>query len=77
MSETKKRKEIKSESYTTNNTNNIKDNAADEELKTLNEELFADIVSVESIKNSRKGREPKYSKLFFLFQRSSLQSALA
>jgi hypothetical protein len=63
MPETKKRKEIKSESNTTNNTNNIKYNTTDKELKTLNEELFTDIVSVESIKTSRKGREPKYSKL--------------
>ena len=56
MSEKKKRKEIKLESKVT-------ENVTDKELKTLKEELFADIVSVESIKTGRKGREPKYSKL--------------
>src|SRR4030067_2026509 len=56
MSELKKKKEIKLESKVT-------ENVTDKELKTLKEELFADIVSVESIKTGRKGREPKYSKL--------------
>jgi hypothetical protein len=53
MSEIKKRKDIKLESK-----------AIDKDLEKLKEELFADIVSVESvesIKTSRKGREPKYS----------------
>jgi hypothetical protein len=56
MLKTHKRKEIKLES-------NITDNIADKELKTLTEELFHDIVSVESIKTSHRGRQPKYSKL--------------
>ena len=56
MSEKNKRKEIKPESKVT-------ENVTDKELKTLKEELFADIVSVESIKTGRKGREPKYSNL--------------
>jgi hypothetical protein len=56
MLETKKRKEIKIESKVT-------ENVTDKELETLKEDLFSDIVSVESIKTGRKGREPKYSKL--------------
>src|SRR3990170_7004481 len=52
MSEIKKRKDIKLESK-----------ATDKELEKLKEELFADIVSVESIKTMRKGTEPKYSML--------------
>jgi hypothetical protein len=60
MSKIKKRKEEKTESGSLINTT---DNTTDNELKTLKEELFADIVSVESIKTARKGREPKYSKL--------------
>ena len=56
MTEIKKRKEIKLGSKVT-------ENVTDKELKTLKEELFADIVPVESIKTGRKGREPKYSKL--------------
>jgi hypothetical protein len=60
MSEIKKRKEIKLESKVTDK---VTENVTDKELKTLKEELFADIVSVESIKTGRKGREPKYSKL--------------
>ena len=60
MSKTKDRKKIRIES---NSADNNKDNNADKELNKLKEELFADVVSVESIKNERKGREPKYSKL--------------
>ena len=60
MSKTKDRKEIRIESNS--EVNNI-DNNTDKELNKLKEELFADVVSVESIKNERKGREPKYSKL--------------
>jgi len=56
MPETKKRKEINIESKVT-------ENVTDKELETLKEDLFSDIVSVESIKTGRKGREPKYSKL--------------
>ena len=56
MPETKKRKEINIESKVT-------ENVTDKELETLKEDLFSDIVSVESIKTERKGREPKYSKL--------------
>jgi hypothetical protein len=52
MSEIKKRKDIKLESK-----------ATDKELEKLKEEIFAGIVSVESIKTMRKGREPKYSML--------------
>jgi hypothetical protein len=52
MSEIKKRKDIKLESK-----------ATDKELEKLKEELFADIISVESIKTMRKGTEPKYSML--------------
>jgi hypothetical protein len=64
MPEIKKRKEIKLESNTTDNTTNkVVDNVTDKELNILKEELFADIVSVESIKAGRKGREPKYRKL--------------
>jgi hypothetical protein len=64
MPEIKKRKEIKLESNTTDNaTNKVVDNVTDKELNILKEELFADIVSVESIKTGRKGREPKYRKL--------------
>ena len=60
MSKTKDRKEIRIES---NSTDNNIDSNTDKELNKLKEELFADVVSVESIKNERKGREPKYSKL--------------
>ena len=56
MPETKKRKEINIESKVT-------ENVTDKELETLKEDLFSDIVSVESIKTGRKGREPKYSEL--------------
>ena len=56
MPETKKRKEINIESKVT-------ENVTDKELETLKEDLFSDIVSVESIKTGRKGRQPKYSKL--------------
>ena len=56
MPETKKRKEINIESKVT-------ENVTDKELETLKEDLFSDIVSVESIKTGRKGREPKYAKL--------------
>jgi len=56
MPETKNRKEIKIESKVT-------ENFTDKELETLKKDLFSDIVSVESIKTGRKGREPKYSKL--------------
>jgi hypothetical protein len=64
MPEIKKRKEIKLESNTTDDTTDkVTDNVTDKELNILKEELFADIVSVESIKTRRKGREPKYSKL--------------
>ena len=60
MSKTKDRKEIRIES---NSADNNMDNNTDKDLNKLKEELFADVVSVESIKNERKGREPKYSKL--------------
>ena len=60
MSKPKDKKEIKIES---NSPNSNIDNSTDKELNKLKEELFADVVSVESIKNERKGREPKYSKL--------------
>ena len=56
MPETKKRKEKKIESKVT-------ENVTDKDLETLKEDLFSDIVSVESIKTGRKGREPKYSNL--------------
>jgi len=56
MPETKKREEKKIESKVT-------ENVTDKELETLKEDLFSDIVSVESIKTGRKGREPKYAKL--------------
>jgi hypothetical protein len=60
MSKPKDKKEIKIES---NSPNSNIDDSTDKELNKLKEELFADVVSVESIKNERKGREPKYSKL--------------
>jgi hypothetical protein len=60
MSKIKNRKESMVE---TNSTNNNIDNNTDKDLNKLKEELFADVVSVESIKLERKGREPKYSKL--------------
>jgi len=64
MAKTKDRKEIRIESNSeNNNADNNADNNTDKELNKLKEELFADVVSVESIKNERKGREPKYSKL--------------
>jgi predicted DNA binding CopG/RHH family protein len=56
MPEIKKKKEKKMESKVT-------ENVTDKELETLKEDLFSDIVSVESIKTGRKGREPKYAKL--------------
>jgi len=64
MSRINKKKEIKPGSKPADNTtgNTTNDNT-DNDLNKLKEELFADVVSVESIKNQRKGREPKYSKL--------------
>jgi hypothetical protein len=52
MSEIKKRKDIEPASK-----------ATDKEIERLKKELFADIVSVESIKTKGKGKEPKYSML--------------
>ncbi len=60
MSVTKKKKETKEESNTTDK--NISNNT-NKDINSLREELIADIVSVESIKNSGKGREPKYANL--------------
>jgi hypothetical protein len=61
MSKTKKIKERKTESDSLDNTT---DNTKDKDtLSKLNEDLFADIVPVESIKTTKKGKEPKYSKL--------------
>jgi hypothetical protein len=56
MSEIKKRKEIKLESKPI-------DKDTDKELETLKQELFSDIVPVESIKTMMKGAEHKYSNL--------------
>jgi len=64
MSKINKKKEIKLESEPADNsTDNTSNNNTDKDLNNLKEELFADIVSVDSIKNHRKGREPKYLKL--------------
>jgi hypothetical protein len=64
MSKINKEKKIKLESKLADNTtDNTTNNNKDKDLNKLKEELFADIVSVESIKTSRKGKEPKYSKL--------------
>jgi hypothetical protein len=64
MSKINKKKEIMLESKSTDNTtDNTTNNNTDKDLNKLKEELFADIVPVESIKNNRKGRELKYSKL--------------
>ena len=64
MSKISKKKEIKLESKPADNaTNDTTNNNTDKKLNSLEEELFSDVVSVESIKNTRKGREPKYSKL--------------
>jgi hypothetical protein len=61
MSKIEKRKEKKIES---DSIINATDNTTDKDkLSKLKEELFADIVPVESIKTSRKGKEPKYSNL--------------
>ncbi|MGD0451357.1 MAG: hypothetical protein ABSA79_09940 [Candidatus Bathyarchaeia archaeon] len=61
MSKIKKRKEKKTESDSLDNTT---DNTTDKDaLSKLKEELFSDIVSVESIKITRKGKQPKYSNL--------------
>jgi len=62
MSEAKKKKEIKAES-TDKSIGNTIDNNKDKNINSVEEELISDIVSVESIKSSRKGREPKYSNL--------------
>ncbi len=61
MSKIEKRKEKKTESDSLINT---ADNTIDKDaLSKLKKELFADIIPVESIKTSRKGKEPKYSNL--------------
>ena len=61
MSKLEKRKEKKTEfDSLTNVTENTIDKAT---LSKLKEELFADIIPVESIKTSRKGKVPKYSNL--------------
>jgi len=61
MSKIEKRKEKKIQSDSIIKT---ADNTIDkDELTKLKEELFADIIPVESIKTSRKGKEPKYSNL--------------
>jgi hypothetical protein len=61
MSKIEKRKEKKSESDSLiNATGNTTNNDA---LSKLKEELFADIIPVESIKTTRKGKERKYSNL--------------
>jgi hypothetical protein len=61
MSKLEKRKEKKTESDpVTNVTENIIDK---DTLSKLKEELFADIIPVESIKTPRKGKVPKYSNL--------------
>jgi len=64
MSKINKKKETKLESKPSGNTtDNTTNKDTDKDINKLSEELFADIVSVESIKNNRKGREPKYSNL--------------
>ncbi len=61
MSKIKNSKERKTDSDSIDNST---DNTTDkEELNKLKKELFADIVSVESIKATRKGKQPKYSNL--------------
>jgi hypothetical protein len=61
MSKKEKRKEKKTESDPLiNATGNTIDKDA---LSQLKEELFADIIPVESIKTIRKGKQPKYSNL--------------
>ena len=61
MSKIMKRKEKKTES---DSLIKATDNTTDKDtLSKLKEELFADIVPVESIKTTRKGKEPKYSNL--------------
>jgi hypothetical protein len=61
MSKIDKRKEKKTES---DSLINAKDNTIDkDELSKLKEELFADIIPVESIKNTSRGKEHKYSNL--------------
>jgi hypothetical protein len=62
MSKTIKRKEKKTESDSL--INKVADNTTDKDtLSKLKEELFADIIPVESIKTTKKGKEPKYSNL--------------
>jgi hypothetical protein len=61
MSKIEKKKEKKTES---DSLINATDNTTDKDaLSKLKEELFADIIPVESIKTNRKGKEPKYSNL--------------
>jgi hypothetical protein len=61
MSKIEKRREKKIQSDSKIKTEN---NTLDkEEITKLKAELFADIVPVESIKTSRRGKEPKYSNL--------------
>ncbi|MGA2680318.1 MAG: hypothetical protein ABSF44_00795 [Candidatus Bathyarchaeia archaeon] len=61
MSKVEKRKEKKDEP---DSLINATDNTMDKDaLSKLREELFADIIPVESIKTIRKGKEPKYSNL--------------
>ncbi|MGA2683308.1 MAG: hypothetical protein ABSF44_16100 [Candidatus Bathyarchaeia archaeon] len=62
MSKIEKRKEKKTEPGSSINKGT--DNTIDkDELSKLKEELFADIIPVESIKTTRKGKVPKYSNL--------------
>ena len=57
--EKKNEKKTKSDSLI-----NATDNTIDKDtVSKLKEELFADIIPVESIKTSKKGKEPKYSNL--------------
>ncbi len=61
MSKTMKGKEKKPESDSIIKAN---DNTTDKDsLNKLKEELFADIIPVESIKTTKKGKAPKYSNL--------------
>lgn len=61
MSKIEKKKEKKTES---DSLINAIDNTIDKDaLSKLKEELFADGIPVESIKTTRKGKEPKYSNL--------------
>ena len=61
MSKIEKRKEKKNESDSLINTT---DNTVDKDsLNKLKKELFDDIIPVESVKTSRKGKTPKYSNL--------------